>query len=207
MEEALSGRVPDLVHQARVGFGRYRQTAPSNVSDAQILLPLGAQFWAQLANLPLPQTAQHVPSLAPSLAVPAAVLAPSLAVPAAVLAPSLAGPVAVSEPALAPAAAASAAVPASSVSGAVPEEHPFQHLLAFQNLTNSALHALLARSGRGGDDALSGLLGSNAPDDLRSIPQVKRSSRCCLSGDPEHIRAIRENAKREMRASPGKAVS
>ena len=91
--------------------------------------------------------------------------------------------------------------------GAVPEEHPFQHLLAFQNFTNSALHALLARSGRGGDDALSGLLGSNAPDDLAS-PKIGGAAyqetlrRDMFEHPRKYIRTIRENAKREMRASP-----
>ena len=199
---ARSGRAPDLVNQARVGFGRYNQIAPSNVSDAQILAPPGVQFWAQLASLPPLQTAQHVPPLkAPGLAVPAAAPAPSLAVPAAV-----------SAPALASVSAAPAAVPAL---GSVPEEHPFQHSLASQNLTNSALHAQLARSGRGGDDALSGLLGSNAPDDLaspkkggaRGAASQETLKRDMFEHPRQYIRAIRENAKREMRASPDETES
>ena len=198
MEEASGGRAPDLVYQARVGFGRHHQIAPSSVSDAQILAPPGVQFWAQLANLPPPQTAQHVPSLAASLAVPAA---------ATVSAPALASAASASA-----AVAASAAVPAMS---SVPEDHPFQHLLASQNLTNSALHALLARSGRGGDDALSGLLGSNTPDDLaspkiggaRGAASQEALRRDMFEHPRKHIRAIRENAKREMRASPDETDS
>ena len=99
--------------------------------------------------------------------------------------------------------------------GAVPEEHSFQHLLAFQNLANSAFHALLAHSGRGSDDALSGLLGSNAPDDLaspkiggaRGAASQKTLRRVMFEHPRTYIRAICENAKREMRASPDETDS
>jgi hypothetical protein len=187
--EAFGGFAPGLAQQARVGYGRFHGTDPASVSDAQIGSPPGVQAWAQLAVLLPPQPSRP--------AAPAA-------------APGGVGVVDPAGPGTGPPQRGHETAP-----GLAEAEHPFQHLIASQALTNHALHALLTRSGRGADDVLTGLLGSSASDDL-AAPKLagakgaaaQESLRRDMFEHPrKYIRAIRENAKRELRATPDETDS